>query len=104
MANHVSARTREFAVRMTIGADRYQIAGPILRESLVLTLIGLAISLPSALLLGRLVESQLYGVTANDPGTLAAAAGILILVTLLSAYLPARRAMSVDPMLALRYE
>ena len=104
MAHHVACRTREFAMRIALGASRRQIAVPILRESLVLAAISLAIGFPSVLVLSRLVENQLYGVAHNDPSTLGTAGAVLVLVALLAAYLPARRAMRVDPIAALRYE
>jgi ABC-type antimicrobial peptide transport system permease subunit len=76
----------------------------VLREAFALVLIGVLLGLPMALAAGRLVASQLYGLKTSDPLTLSAAIGLLVAVASLAAYLPARRASKVDPMVALRYE
>jgi len=104
MAFNVARRTGEVGVRMALGAQRSDIARPILREALLLAGAGLAVGLPAALALTRLIKSQLYGVTPTDPLTLAAGAILLLAVALLAAWLPARRASRVDPMIALRAE
>jgi len=104
MAYHVARRTREIGIRVALGATRQNIAGPILREALLLGGIGVAVGVPAALALSRLIKSQLYGVEPSDPFTLVAAVLALLLVALGAAWIPARRATRVDPMVALRYE
>jgi predicted permease len=104
MAYNVARRIPEIGVRMALGATRAQIARPILREALVLTLTGLCIGVPLALALVRLIRSQLYHVSPTDPLTLAGGCIILIGVAAFSAWLPAWRAARVDPMVALRAE
>jgi putative ABC transport system permease protein len=100
----VSQRTREIGIRMALGASRGGILRMVLREILVLTFAGLAVGVPSALAASHLVGHMLFGVSANDPATLAAVAFALAAVAALAGYVPARRAMRVDPMIALRYE
>jgi ABC-type antimicrobial peptide transport system permease subunit len=104
MAYTVGRRTNEIGVRVALGASRKQILKMVLREAFALVLIGILLGLPLALAAGRLVASQLYGLKASDPLTLSAAIGLLVAVATLAAYLPARRASKVDPMVALRYE
>ena len=104
MAYHVARRTREFAIRMALGASRRNIADPILREALLLAALGVAIGVPVALTLARFIKSQLYGVAPTDPVTLIGAGVLLIAVAVLAAWIPARRAAKVDPMAALRHE
>jgi predicted permease len=100
----VGRRTNEIGVRVALGASRKQILKMVLREAFALVLIGILLGLPLALAAGRLVASQLYGLKTSDPLTLSAAIGLLAAVASLAAYLPARRASNVDPMVALRYE
>jgi predicted permease len=104
MAYVVVRRTREIGIRMALGATRENVGWLILREVVTMTAIGLAIGLPLAYAVGRLVESQLFGVKASDPLVFAVAAAALASVAMLAGWLPARRAASVDPMVALRYE
>jgi len=104
MAYHVARRTSEIAIRMALGATRRHIAGPILREALLLAAIGIGVSLPAVFALTRLIKSQLYGVEPNDPLTMAAAVVALVAVATMAAWLPARRAARIDPMEALRCE
>jgi predicted permease len=103
-AYNVARRTAEIGVRMALGATRRDIAWPIVREALWLAVAGLTVGLPAALALARLVRSQLYGVAPADPLTLVAGGILLLAVTLLAAWLPARRATKVDPIIALRAE
>jgi putative ABC transport system permease protein len=100
----VASRTREFGVRAALGASPLSIGRMILIEGLRLCSLGLAAGLLSALGLARFLKSQLYGVGAYDPATLVLSTVVLLIVALLACYLPARRAMRVDPMVALRYE
>ena len=100
----VSRRTNEIGIRVALGASRNTILNMILRETLVLTFLGLAIGLPSALAASHLVGHMLFNVSANDPATLAAVAFSLAAVAALAGYIPARRAMRVDPMVALRHD
>ncbi len=104
MAYHVARRTSEIALRMALGATRRQIAGPILREALLLAAFGVAVGLPAAIGLARLIRSQLYGVGPTDPLTLGFAATVLLAIAAGAAWVPARRAARVDPMRALRDE
>jgi len=104
MSYAVSLRTREIGIRVALGAERRAVLLMVLREVAVLALIGIAIGLPSGYGLGRLVESQLFGMTARDPLTFALATATLVVSALLAGYLPAARATRVDPLVALRYE
>ncbi len=101
---NVRQRTREIGVRMALGADRRNVLLMILHRALLLIAIGLAVGLALALLLGRLLAGILYGVSPSDPVALGAAVGILALVAIFAALMPARRATQVDPIVALRYE
>jgi len=104
IAYSVVQRTSEIGVRMALGATGRRIAGPILRDALMLAGVGVAIGIPVALALGRVIKSQLYGVTPYDPLTLVAGALTLALVAVGAAWWPAHRAAKIDPMEALRYE
>jgi putative ABC transport system permease protein len=100
----VSRRTNEIGIRMALGATSGAILWAVLRETLILTLAGLAVGVPCALAAARLLGHMLFGVSASDPATLAAVAFALAAVATLAGYVPARRAMRVDPLVALRYE
>ena len=104
MAHNVVRRTKEIGIRMALGAERRRIVWMVLRETLVLVLIGLAIGVPTALGATRLIASQLFGLSAADPLTLLVAALLLFCVAALAGFLPARRASKVNPLIALRYE
>jgi putative ABC transport system permease protein len=100
-------RTHEIGVRMALGADRWAILRMVVGGGLRLALIGIAIGVAAALILGRILSSfsnLLYGVQPWDPLTLIAISLVLICTTLLACYIPARRAAGVDPMIALRHE
>ncbi len=100
----VARRTQEIGIRMALGAARGNVLRLILREVLILVGAGVAVGVPAALALGKLVESQLFGVKANDPMVMMLATAVIITVSALAGYLPARRATRIDPMIALRYE
>jgi predicted permease len=104
MAFMVARRTREIGVRMALGAVPGDVVWLVMREVLSLVVTGIVLGLIGAFALGRLVGSQLYGITANDPATIAAAVTLLAAVALAAGYVPARRATRVNPVLALRYE
>jgi predicted permease len=100
----VARRTREIGIRMALGAERRRVLWLVLREAAVLAGAGIAVGVAVALVVVRYVQAQLYGLSATDPRTLAAAAVVLGAVALLAGYVPARRATVIDPMLALRTE
>jgi len=104
MAYNVARRTREIGIRMALGAEPANVRWQVLRETLVLVCIGIAIGVPAALGGTRLVRSMLFGLGFADPIVIVAAAALLALVAALAGFLPARRAARVDPMVALRYE
>lgn len=100
----VSLRTHELGIRMALGAQPGSVLRMILRETLALTLVGIGIGIPSALAAARLLTHLLFHVKPYDPATLALVPVVLLGVGLLASYFPARRAMKVDPLVALRYE
>ncbi len=104
MAHSVTRRYREIGIRMALGAERRNVLWLVLRETLWMIGIGAAIGLPAAFVLTRLVSSFLFGLTPQDPLSIALATLALVTVTALAGYIPARRATTVDPMIALRYE
>jgi putative ABC transport system permease protein len=100
----VTERTHEIGIRLALGAQRQNILAIVLGQGLRLVLTGAAAGLIGAIIIGQLMASLLYGVRPTDPVTFAVVALLLIGVAALACYLPARRAMNVDPMVALRYE
>ena len=104
MAYAVTQRTKEIGVRMALGAQRGDVIGMVLGESLLPVLAGMAAGLCAALALARLVAGMLYGVAPRDPLTIALAAAAMLAVSLAAAAIPARRASRVEPMSALRHE
>jgi len=104
MSYSVARRTREFAIRMAIGAESRSVFGLVTREALAVALIGIAIGVGGAMLLGRTLASLLYGVVPSDSSTLAGAAAVILIVALLACWRPAWRATRVDAMTVLRTE
>jgi predicted permease len=104
IAYSVSSRTHEIGIRMALGALPKSILGQVLRESLVLVGLGLAVGLPAALAFGRIISSQLYEVKATNPVLMIGTVFVLIATALAAAFLPARRAAHLDPVGALRQE
>jgi predicted permease len=104
MAHGVVRRTNEIGIRMALGAAGRDIAWMVLRETLLLVVVGLVVGVPTALLSARLISAQLFGLNPSDPLTLIGAASVLTVVALLAGYVPARRASRVNPLIALRYE
>jgi putative ABC transport system permease protein len=104
MAYSVAQRTREIGVRVALGAERRDVMRLILRRSLALTGVGIAIGISGAAGLTRYLASLLFGLRPLDPATFTAVAGTFAVVAMLASYLPARRAASVDPLVALRHE
>jgi putative ABC transport system permease protein len=98
----VAQRTREIGVRSALGATSREITGLIMRQGLRVAVWGIAIGLATAFLLARQVGSLLYGVSARDPWTFAAVPVVLVAVTVLACYVPARRAARVDPLSVLK--
>jgi len=104
MAYNVARRTSEIGIRKALGARPWDVARPILREALTLTAIGVAIGLPVALALSQAMRSVVYGIEPHDPITIIGTVVIMVTVAALAAWIPARRAARIDPMVALRYE
>jgi putative ABC transport system permease protein len=102
MSYSVATRTREFGIRLALGAQPGQVLANVMREGLVLALAGIGLGLGSAYLAARLIESFLFGVGAGDPVTFVLVAGLLLAVALAASYVPSRRALRVDPIAALR--
>jgi ABC-type antimicrobial peptide transport system permease subunit len=100
----VGQRTHEIGIRMALGAQSADVMRLVLGQGLRMAFLGVLIGIIAALALTRLMASQLFGVSSNDPLTFVAVGSLLTLVALLACYIPARRAIRVDPMIALKYE
>ena len=104
MVYSVNQRVHEIGIRMTLGADRGDVLRIVLAQGLKLALAGVLAGVLASLAFSRILSGFLYGVSPTDPFTILGVAALLTFVALLASYLPARRAMRVDPMVALRYE
>jgi len=104
MSYTVNQRTHEIGIRMALGAKRRDVLHLVVRHGMMLAIVGVVLGTVGALLLTRFLSDMLYGVGVNDPTTLLSVATLLIGVAALASYIPARRAMRVDPIVALRYE
>jgi len=104
MAYHVARRTGEIGIRVALGATPRNIAWPILRSALLMAAAGIALGVPAVFATVQIVRSYLFGIEPYDPVTLVGAIVLLLVVAVLAAWIPARRAAKVDPMEALRYE
>ena len=104
MSYNVARRTNEIGIRMALGAQRHDVLRLVMRESMLLVIIGVAAGLAIALFAGRFVATLLYGVPPTDALALALAIFVMIVVSAVAGYIPARRASRVDPMVALHYE
>ena len=100
----VTQRTQEIGIRVALGAARKDVLAMVLRQGLGVAVVGLAVGLLIAMMLNRTLKGLLVGVSTTDPLTLVVTAAVLLLVAVLACYVPARRAMRVDPMVALRFE
>jgi ABC-type antimicrobial peptide transport system permease subunit len=104
LAYAVSRRTREIGVRMALGADASRVRFMVLRQVGMMTIVGGAVGLAVAIALGRTAQSLLFGLAPYDPLVVLASIVVLGIVSLAAGYVPARRASTVDPIKALRYE
>ena len=104
MSYAVIRRTKEIAIRMALGAERGGVLRSILREYLLLVVVGVLVGLGIALSANRFLESLLFGLAPNDPLVIASAILLMLIVAGLAAYTPARRAARIDPMVSLRHE
>jgi putative ABC transport system permease protein len=104
MSYTVAQRTAEIGIRMALGAQRRDVMQAVLGQGMILTALGLVLGLAGALAVTRAAAKLLFGVSPTDPATFASIAAILAVVAFLACYIPARRAMKVDPIVALRCE
>jgi putative ABC transport system permease protein len=104
LAYTTARRTHEIGIRMALGAEGADVQGMVIRMGLKLVGLGVGIGLIASLAIGRVIATQLWGVSAYDPWTLVCVPLLLLLIGIMACWLPARRAASVDPLVALRYE
>jgi ABC-type antimicrobial peptide transport system permease subunit len=104
MSYTVSRRTNEIGIRMALGAQGSDVMRQVLRESMILVAVGVAIGVAAAFGTGHFLSTILFGLAPNDTLTIAAATLVMVAVSALAGFLPARRASRVDPMVALRYD
>jgi len=100
----VAQRTGEIGIRLALGAHRSDVLWMIMKQALILSSTGLVLGSSAAIAMGRFADKLVYGVTAKDPAVLGTAVVLVLVLVFVAAYLPARRAMRVDPMTALRHE
>ena len=100
----IAQRTKEIGIRVALGAARRDVRRLVVAQTLWPTLIGIAVGIAAAAMLTRLASSMVYGVTPLDPATFAASVGVLLSVALAATWMPARRAIRIDPLVALRHE
>jgi ABC-type antimicrobial peptide transport system permease subunit len=100
----VAERTREFGIRIALGAQHQQVLNMVIHEGAFLAVFGVGLGLVGAVVLSRLIASRLYGVTPLEPFVYIMSISLLVLITLLASFVPARAATKVDPMVALRSE
>jgi len=100
----VAQRTREMGLRMALGANRGDVLRLVIGQGMRAVLIGISVGFVAALTLTRLIKTMLFGTSATDPWTFGAVLLVLISVSVLACYVPARRAAALDPLIALRYE
>jgi putative ABC transport system permease protein len=104
MSHSVGQRTKEIGIRIALGAERQNVLNMVLREGMLLALAGIVVGLTLGAALTRLLSNQLYNLSPTDPLTFTSVSLFLMAVALVASYIPARRAMRVDPMVVLRYE
>jgi predicted permease len=104
MSYTIASRTRELGVRIALGAQRTNVLGMVMKEAMLLVIIGLGVGIPAALAASRVIHSMLYGLTPHDPAAMAIVVLLLCIVAAIAGFIPARRATKVDPIVALRYE
>jgi putative ABC transport system permease protein len=100
----VTLRTHEIGIRLALGAQRGSILRLVMRDAAIVLVAGIVAGVLGSIWITRLVKGLLFGLTPNDPVTMALAIAAMVMVALVATYIPARRAMRVDPMVALRYE
>lgn len=100
----VVRRTREFGIRVALGAQRGNVLRMVVRQGLALGVLGVVIGTAAGMALSKVIAAQLVELKATDPATYVSTAVLMIIVACLACYIPARRAMRVDPIVALRYE
>jgi len=100
----VAQQTREIGIRIALGAAPSQVVGPMLRRGLILALSGVALGLVGAFFASRVIAQFLFGITATDPVTIAGVSTLLVVVAMIATWIPSRRALRVDPIVALRAE
>jgi putative ABC transport system permease protein len=104
MAYVVTLRTHEIGIRMALGAQQASILRLVVRDAAIVLVVGIAAGLLGSIWITRLVKGLLFGLTPNDPVTMALAIAAMVMVAFVATYIPGRRAMRVDPIVALRYE